>query len=195
MLICHAAQRIKKHLIEKAKIKASYAKLIARENQSQPSSAIGRLSSQQDESTNEQGDGAFSGDLHQPASNEPHPARQALIDAAPVSATKAHLSSDFNWGLNEEFNERVRQRPRSQKQVPFSREMKHAQQAKEEAVKRREDMAAALAQRERRRAERDRWRKAIEKSKGGGPHGQAKLGRQSEVLLEKVKRMVGEGKG
>lgn len=31
------------------------------------------------------------------------------------------------------------------------------------------------------------------KARTGGPNGQRKLGRESNVLLEKVKRMVGDG--
>ena len=41
--------------------------------------------------------------------------------------------------------------------------------------------------------ERERFRRAMAKARTGGPNGQRKLGRESKVLLEKVKRMVGDG--
>ena len=38
--------------------------------------------------------------------------------------------------------------------------------------------------------ERERFRRAMAKARTGGPNGQRKLGRESKVLLEKVKKMV-----
>lgn len=41
-------------------------------------------------------------------------------------------------------------------------------------------------------AERERFRKAMLKARGGGRDGKRKLGRESAILLEKVRRVVGE---
>ena len=46
-------------------------------------------------------------------------------------------------------------------------------------------------ERKQRIAERERFRKAMAKAKSGGLNGQRKLGRESKVLLEKVKKLVG----
>ena len=40
--------------------------------------------------------------------------------------------------------------------------------------------------------ERERFRKAMARARTGGKNGQRKLGRESVVLLEKVRRVVGE---
>ena len=49
----------------------------------------------------------------------------------------------------------------------------------------------ANREREAKRDERERFRKAMLKARNGGKHGdQKKLGRESKVLLEKVQRMV-----
>lgn len=40
--------------------------------------------------------------------------------------------------------------------------------------------------------ERERFRRAMAKARTGGKNGQRKLGRESKVLLEKVRRVVGE---
>jgi hypothetical protein len=52
---------------------------------------------------------------------------------------------------------------------------------------------AAELERQAKIEERERFRKAMAKARTGGPNGQRKLGRESNVLLEKVKRMVGGG--
>ena len=44
-------------------------------------------------------------------------------------------------------------------------------------------------------ADRDRVRRAVARAKRPGPDGRAKLGRESNVLLDKVRRMMGEGGG
>lgn len=81
-------------------------------------------------------------------------------------------------------------RRQKRKSAPFVRERYEGEKQKAEVNKRREERAAANAERERKLAERERWRRAMSKAKGRGPHGQRKLGRESKILLEKVKRMV-----
>lgn len=69
-----------------------------------------------------------------------------------------------------------------------------AEKAKEEARERREEWERNQAEKKRRIEERERFRRAMAKARTGGRNGQRKLGKESTVLLEKVKRMVGEGK-
>ena len=85
-----------------------------------------------------------------------------------------------------------RQRKRKPKHMPFKREYEQAQQRKVEAEERRKAREEADRQRQLKSEERERFRKAMEKAKRSGPNGQRKLGRESRVLLERVKRMVGE---
>lgn len=123
--------------------------------------------------------------LPQPASlaeestAEPHPDRQTLIE---------------NEAEEPEQPERgeYRQRKRKPKAVPFKKEHEEGQRRKEEAEARRKAREEAENERQRKAEERERFRRAMAKARMGGPNGQRKLGRESKVLLEKVKRMVGE---
>lgn len=112
-------------------------------------------------------------------STAPHPDRQTLIDEAGKSPETPAVPRE--------------RRKRKPKAVPFKREYEQAQQRKVEAEERRKAREEAERQRQLKLEERERFRKAMAKARTGGPNGQRKLGRESKVLLEKVKRMVGEG--
>lgn len=77
--------------------------------------------------------------------------------------------------------------------MPFKREYDEAQQRKAEAEERRKAREEAERERQRKMEERERFRRAMAKARTGGKNGQRKLGRESNVLLERVKRMIGEG--
>ena len=81
-------------------------------------------------------------------------------------------------------------RPSRPKPSPFAKEAKLAQQQKEERETRRREIEESRRQREAKIEERERFRRAMAKARSGGKNGQRKLGRESKVLLEKVKRMV-----
>lgn len=104
-----------------------------------------------------------------PVSLELHPDRQAMVDAPEVQYTAATTRQDLL--------------PRERKPKPdrYSKE-------KEVAAQRREDFAA----RQRAREEREKERDAMLKARRPGRDGKIKLGRQSHVLLSKVKRLLGE---
>ena len=89
------------------------------------------------------------------------------------------------------------ERHRKPKHQPFQREYSQAQQRKAEAEERRKAREEAERQRQAKGEERERFRRAMAKARTGGRNGQRKLGRESKVLLEKVKRLTaGEvGKG
>jgi hypothetical protein len=105
-----------------------------------------------------------------PASLELHPDRQAMVDTpeAPPSAAV----------------------PR-QRRPPRERKPKPDRYAHEKAIaaKRREEVAAKQQARE----EREKERHAMLKARRPGWDGKIKLGRQSQVLLSRVKRMMGDG--
>lgn len=100
---------------------------------------------------------------------ELHPDRQAMIDAPELPFTTAIP------------------RPR---RPPPERKPKGDRYAKEKEVAalRREEMAA----KQRARVEREKERHAMLKARRPGRDGRIKLGRQSQILLSRVKRLVGE---
>ena len=113
--------------------------------------------------------------------SEPHPDRQILIEQGP----------------QDEVEEKERQqgtferRQRKPKVAPFAREQRRADQAKAEAEARRKAIEEADLQRQQKLEERDKFRRAMAKAKTPGRDGKRKLGRESTVLLEKVRKMVG----
>lgn len=113
---------------------------------------------------------------HLEPSQTPHPARQALIEKEETSPETQQA-----------------RRARKPKTTPFKKEAEHAQRRKAEAEERRKAREEAERQRKEKMAERERFRRAMAKARTGGPGGQRKLGRESRVLLERVRRMVGDG--
>jgi len=157
-------QKIKKDLIHKAKLKRSYAKLKERE----PVLKTAAYTEAPPE---------------EPASLELHPTRQAMLDAPeePLQETATTKSED-----------QKRLRSRKPKPIPFQKEAREAQKRKDEAQARQEAYEEASRQRPQKLEERERFRKAMAKARTGGRNGQRKLGRESQVLLERVKRVLGE---
>ena len=187
----HIAEKIKKGLIEKAKIKAAYSKLKAREQRSQQFSNTSTRYKEQ-EGGLDHNEASYESNPNEPASLEPHPSRQALINSSggnrhSVGSTYAQDSGEIERGL--EPMQLGRKPPKS---APFSREAKEAELAREEAMKKREAAAAAKVERIQKIAEREEWRRAMEQSRRTGVNGQIKLGRQSKPLLGKIRRMIME---
>jgi hypothetical protein len=65
-------------------------------------------------------------------------------------------------------------------------------QKKAEAEARRLEFERRDSEKRQKIEERERFRKAMAKARTGGKNGQRKLGKESKVLLERVKRFVGE---
>ena len=118
-----------------------------------------------------------------PPNTDPHPDRQKMMDE-PLSP------QDLTPGGDALPGRRIR-RP---KPVPLRKDYELGQKRKAEAEERHRAREEANRQRKLKLEERERFRKAMAKARSGGFHGQRKLGRESGVLLEKVKRMVGSGK-
>jgi hypothetical protein len=157
-----AVIKIKKDMIHKAKIKKSYAKLKARE----PIEHV-PIPSLPDEPV-------------EPASQELHPDRQAMLDT-PEEPTPAALTRTGTG----------RSQRRNNKPGYFEKEVAFAEQKKAEAEARRVEFERRDKERREKIEERERFRKAMAKARTGGKNGQRKLGKESKVLLERVKRMVG----
>ncbi|KAL1305279.1 hypothetical protein AAFC00_002187 [Neodothiora populina] len=188
-------QQIKKDLIVKAKLRKEYAKVKAREEPN----LTGKRSLYDDDdenddeppttTTHKDGDNDTTQVPEQaPATIERHPDRVQMIEETPEEALQDAEQNAEQTG-EQAFRQRRQRKP---KPIPFAREHAEAQQRKQEAEERR--LAREQAQRERAQKleERERFRKAMAKARTGGKNGQRKLGRESTVLLEKVKRMVGQ---
>jgi hypothetical protein len=118
----------------------------------------------------------------------PHPDRQNLM-------TRPSLSPEPARVLRAPREPRERKvRERKPKFQPFSKEHAQATARKEEAEARRLDIEEGHRERKRKIEEREKMQRAMAKARKGGVNGQRKLGRESNVLLMKVQKMVGEGK-
>jgi hypothetical protein len=156
--------KIKKVLIHKAKVKKSYAKLKSRE----PIEPTPAYTSTPEEQAPE-------------PSQELHPERQAMLDAPKESTPPPQPVTQ----------QRPREK-RTKRPKYFEKELEFAEQKRADAEARRAEFERRDKERKLKIEERERFRKAMAKARTGGKNGQRKLGKESKVLLEKVKRIVGE---
>lgn len=168
-------QKIKKDLIHKAKLKKEYAKLKAREPDA-PSKSV----YEQDVDADKIEESGIPTEPVPEPSTEPHPDRLKLLDRSPspeagVEADRARRSDA----------RRRRQRPQT-----FKRETELAQKRKEEADAQQKAREEGQKQRRIKLAERQHYRKTMAKARGVGSDGKRKLGKESSILLEKVKRLT-----
>ncbi|ORY07408.1 hypothetical protein BCR34DRAFT_489505 [Clohesyomyces aquaticus] len=166
-------QKIKKDLIQKAKLRKEYAKVKARE---QPDTT--HKSVYEREEANEAPNG--------PAETAPEPTLEPHPD-------RARLWEEPSPEPEQAQHQRIQRdrRPKRPRPQPYKEETEIARKRKEGADARRQAREDAGQERQEKIAERERFRKAMAKARSGGPNCQRKLGRESNVLLEKVKRMVG----
>ncbi|SMQ54733.1 unnamed protein product [Zymoseptoria tritici ST99CH_1A5] len=172
-------QAIKQALIDRAKIKKDYAKLrkhanVSDEKETIPQPASMALDVKEDDEAEQEEEPTVA----------PHPDRQNLMDK---EAEEPEVEQQ------KTFREPRQRRERKPKPMPFRKEHDQAQQRKAQMEEWRIAREAAEKERQAKIEERERFRKAMAKARTGGPNGQRKLGRESNVLLEKVKRMVGSG--
>jgi len=153
--------KTKKNLIQKAKIKKSYAKVKAQ---------VPHVDTQ------------FGTEEAAPtdSNQEIHPERQAMLHS-PDDTPRTDKQSD---------SAQTRRRPR--KPAYFEKELSFAEQKMAEAEARRLEFDRREKERRQRMEERERARKSMAKARSGGRNGQRKLGRESTVLLDRVRRLVGE---
>jgi hypothetical protein len=157
--------KIKKDLIHKAKVKKSYAKLKARDSDLSTTSAPPPES----------------------ATQELHPERKAMLNA-PRSPTPPPNSNPNPYPDSRQPS----QNRRNKRPAYFEKEQAFAEQQKAEAEAKRIERERRGKERNQKVEERERFRKAMVKARTGGRNGQRKLGRESKVLLERVRRVVGE---
>jgi len=180
-------QKIKNDLIQKAKVKKAYAKLKAQDpaepdqrptydpyaDAEDPTRPVVRVETSEDAQT---------------GSNEIHPERQAMLDRPEEE---------------EPVQERVRRRdrrPRDHRDAPggghdndrqptATRDMERPARYKKDFAQA-EERKAHMAAREKAREQRDKERRAMAKARKPGKDGKQKLGRQSDVLLSRVQRLL-----
>ncbi|KAF2664161.1 hypothetical protein BT63DRAFT_460464 [Microthyrium microscopicum] len=166
-------KKIKTSLIKKAKIKREFAKIKAHHDQDD----ISRPKPPQEESN---------APIEEPASLELHPDRQAMLDNDEPEPEPAL----FRQRNTQRNTQRDTERGRWAKTNPFSKEADLAQKKQAEIEKRQQEYKEAEAQRRQKIQDRQRLQKAMAKARQPGKNGQRKLGRESVVLLEKVKKLV-----
>ncbi|KAI9890937.1 MAG: hypothetical protein M1814_003438 [Vezdaea aestivalis] len=155
------AQRIKKTLIQKAKLRKSYAKIKDREG-----------------AGNEKGN-----EVEEEVLLELHPDRQAMLEE-PERAPERIVPAEYRGQQDGRGRKR-------KKTNPFAREEAEAEQKKTEAEERRAAWEEAEKVRRKRADENRRFRKIMAEAKSSRKDGKRKLGLESHVLLEKAKRIMG----
>ncbi|KAI5865078.1 hypothetical protein GGS23DRAFT_407645 [Durotheca rogersii] len=164
--------KIKKNLIHKAKVKKAYKKIKAAELASSSSSKPELAA-------------AAEGAEEAPSSAQIHPERQAMLgeDDQPDPSS---LPPD-------DVRSPRKRRGKARKPGYFDKALLKAEVKKAEAEARAQEAEKRKEERNRKSAERERFRKAMAKARAPGRDGQRRLGRESGLLLEKVKKLVGEG--
>lgn len=112
-------------------------------------------------------------------SQELHPERQAMIDAPQDQSTPF-----------ERFSNARPDHKRQRKPGYFQKEEEFAAKKKAQAEASRLEFEKRDQEKRQKIEEREKYRSAMAKARTGGRNGQRKLGRESKVLLEKVKKAV-----
>ncbi|KAK4103577.1 hypothetical protein N658DRAFT_514404 [Parathielavia hyrcaniae] len=193
--------KIKKELITKAKVKKQYAKMKAElQNQAAatttPTDDDHHHHDEANTHTEPQND-----DQTAPNPRQIHPERQALLDP-PTNPEPQPTPTTDPSPANEQ--DQPQQQPQSQPHSSgprrprkprrpdyYTKDLAAAERAKQEAEQRAAELARRERERQQRVAERERYRRAMAKAKTPGRDGKLKVGRESNILLERVKRIMG----
>ncbi|CEO58996.1 hypothetical protein PMG11_03687 [Penicillium brasilianum] len=156
-------QKIKSDLIQKAKVKKAYAKIKAQELATNHPKPVFTTAEEESE------------DKPEPASLELHPDRVAMMNEPELAPEPAPRPERRPRNMDGQ------RRERKPKPSAFSREIEIAEQRKQAAE-------ARQREREARQKERD----AMTRAKRPDQFGKRRLGRESNALLSRVQRMVGQ---
>lgn len=176
-------QKIKRELIHKAKVKKQYAKIKAAVETTQQRS--------HDPST------AQSIINRSSPANERYQAEDLEGNKLVENARESLISQDEQFNAHQDTSDAARNRQSHQSKQrrprtnPYGKEVAAAEQRQAEVDARRAAREKADRDRAEKLAERERFRKAMAKARSGGKNGQRKLGRESQVLLERVQRIMG----
>ncbi|KAK4215650.1 hypothetical protein QBC37DRAFT_458225 [Rhypophila decipiens] len=204
--------KIKHDLITKAKVKKQYAKVKAELAQKQQPSTLEPEAKQTRDGKQhggEEDEGVPEGQIH--------PSRAALLveddnndQATPEEGAQAprepkqkqRKSGRGKKITGENATEIGVREPRARSPTPkhprqrrpgyFDKQLAEAERKKAEAEARAAEIARRQAERNKAVAERERFRKAMAKAKTPGRDGKRKIGREGGLLLDRVKKLVGE---
>lgn len=193
-MIPRLVTKIKKDLIHKAKVKKEYAKIKAREQQTSASAARKNTTAAHDEPVHEDAgeDAGERGRKNDAAAREDelpmHPTRELMLKDEEMAQVGAGAKPDTaETAVASDGNCRRTRRPGY-----YDKQLEKAEQKRAEAEERAREMERRREERERRLAERERFKRAMAKTRD--KDGKKKLGRESTLLLDKVKRLVSEGR-
>lgn len=158
------AQKIKKDLIAKAKVKKAYAKVKAQEEEREEE----QRQLIHPESPNDTAEPT-------PASLELHPDRQAMVEASHARESRSDSRRDPSV-------QQPRPRVRQPKQSRYQKELQLGAQRRTQIESQKKASEA-----------RHKDRRAMAKAKRPGKDGKVKLGRQSNVLLSRIQRLADDG--
>ncbi|KAL6881248.1 hypothetical protein J3F83DRAFT_711048 [Trichoderma novae-zelandiae] len=177
----------KRELIHNAKLKKQYAKIKASEQkaaetQARPGHRDDEDAEQdgEDEARSARGGDAKGGDGEEV--KQIHPARQLMLKDE--SMAQAGVVPDKTTGPSDG------ERRRTRRPGYYEKQLQKAAERREEAEKRRLEYERRMEERAQKLAERERYKRAMAKTRD--KDGKKKLGRESSLLLEKVKKLVAQ---
>ncbi|KAL7937924.1 hypothetical protein V8C35DRAFT_290303 [Trichoderma chlorosporum] len=171
----------KRDLIHRAKVKKQYAKIkAAEEAKTRPSHAGDEDDDDEDGAKSAQGDAREDGEEEEEGEGEKmHPTRQLMIKDEDMAQTGAEASGPSDG-----------QRRRTRRPGYYDKQLKKAADRRQEAETKRKEYERRMEERAQKQAERERFKRAMAKTRD--KDGNKKLGRESTLLLEKVKRLVSQ---
>ncbi|QPG94993.1 hypothetical protein C2857_007482 [Epichloe festucae Fl1] len=177
--------KIKKDLIHKAKVKKEYAKIKSREQAKNQKNQ----NREDNDSNHDEGDGdedsknvvACAQHSHrEQVKKKIHPTRELMLRDEEKAQAGATASED---AITSDGSRRRTRRPGY-----YDKQLQKAEERRKEAELRQMEMQRRREERESKIAERQKFKKAMAKTVGRD--GKKKLGRESTILLDKVKRMM-----
>ncbi|KAL7915930.1 hypothetical protein GGI35DRAFT_473250 [Trichoderma velutinum] len=165
----------KRDLIHRAKVKKQYAKIKAAEEAKAPSHG-GDENHGEGEVESTQGDAQ---EDNEEEGEKMHPTRQLMIKDEDMAQVGADASGP-----------RDGHRRRTRRPGYYEKQLKKAADRRQEADAKRKEYERRMEERAQKQAERERFKKAMAKTRD--KDGNKKLGRESSLLLEKVKRLVAQ---
>ncbi|KAL7921121.1 hypothetical protein ACQKWADRAFT_296314 [Trichoderma austrokoningii] len=172
--------RVKRDLIHRAKVKKEYAKIKAADQKAAEAKARPG-DGDAEEVKSSQGDAK--GEEAEEQEEQIHPTRQLMLKDEEMAQAGAD-SEKKNTGFSDG------QRRRTRRPGYYDKQLTKAAQRREEAEAKRAEFERRMEERAQKRAEREKFKKAMAKTRD--KDGKKKLGRESSLLLEKVKKLVGE---
>lgn len=168
--------KIKTNLIHKAKVKKAYAKV---KKEVELEKAAKSAEKEKTVGDDEAADNVEEEEQEQEEKEKLHPTRQLMLKDEEAAQTGADPDSK---GDIDGVRRRTRRPGYYDKQLEKAEERRREQEARNEEFQRRKE------ERETKVAERERYKKAINKT--WTKDGKKKLGRESSLLLDKVRKMM-----